>query len=171
MKSRSSKYTTPDAGGWMHKADDLFLAQYRGKPCEICGKTHGWDEGKTTSSCGHHLIFKGKCRKHRYEPKNIVVLCPEHHSHWNQVISPHSMTSTIAQQKFADWIKITKPDQWEWWQAHQEDANKPFDKSWTYREKYVELGGEIESKTGKMKDLKPKNHAAKIRERDGRKEL
>ena len=147
----------------MHKADDLFLARYRGKPCEICGRTHGYEDGKTQSSCGHHLIFKGKCRQHRYEPKNIIVLCPLHHSHWNSEMSPHSMTNTIAQQNFADWVKENKPEQWKWWQEHQSDANKIFDKSWSYREKYVELGGEIHSKTGNMKDLKPKNHAEKIR--------
>lgn len=163
MKNRSSKYSSADSGGWMHKCDDLFLSKYRGKPCEICGKTSGWDEGKTTSSCGHHLIFKGKCRQYRYDRRNIIVLCPIHHSHWNQDISPHSMTSTIAQQRFADWVQENKPEQYKWWQDHQHEANKPFDKSWTYREMYELLGGEIHSKTGKIKDMKPKNHAAALR--------
>ena len=153
----------------MHKCDDLFLARFRGLPCEICGKAKGYDDGKTQSSCGHHLIFKGKCRKFRYEPKNIIVLCPDHHSHWNNVISPHSMTSTIAQQKFAEWVKEHKPLQFEWWQENEHEVRKPFDKSWTYREMYERLGGEIETKTGHLRDMKPKNHAKKIREvMDGR---
>lgn len=164
MKSKSSDYSTPDAGGWMHKCDDLFLARYRGKPCEICGKTSGYEDGKTQSSCGHHLIFKGKCRKHRYSRENIIVLCPEHHSHWNAKLSPHSMTNTLAQEAFADWVRHHKPKQWKWWQDHQSDSYVIFDKSWTYREMYVALGGEIESKTGKMKDYKPKNHAKAVRE-------
>lgn len=163
MKSKSSNYDTPDAGGWMHKCDDLFLARFRGNPCEICGKTSGYEDGKSQSSCGHHLIFKGRCRKHRYNPNNIIILCPDHHSHWNSILSPHSMTSTLAQDAFTNWVKSNKPDQFNWWQEHQVDAYKPFDKSWTYREMYELLGGEIESKTGKMKDMKPKNHAEKIR--------
>ena len=169
MKSKSSNYSSPDAGGWMHKADDLFLAAYRGLPCEICGKTTGYEDGKQQSSCGHHLIFKGNCRMHRYEPKNIIVLCPIHHSHWNSDISPHSMTNTLAQQAFADWVKDNKPLQFEWWEQHKDDARKPFNKLWTYRDKYIELGGNVYSRTGNLKDLRPKNHAAAVREvMDGR---
>ena len=163
MKSKSSNYKSADAGGWMHKADDLFLAQFRGRPCEICGATYGIENGTKQSSCGHHLIFKGNCRKHRYEPQNIVILCPYHHSPWNPSLSPHSTVNTLAQEAFADWVRDNKPDQWQWWQEHQSDANKPFDKSWTYREIYEELGGELRSKTGLLKDLRPYNHAVKIR--------
>lgn len=163
MKSKSSNYKSPDAGGWMHKCDDLFLARYRGKPCEICGRTHGSDDGRLIPSCGHHLIFKGGCRKFRYEPKNIIILCPYHHSHYNSELSPHSITSTLAQKKFGDWVKYHKPEQYKWWQSSLQWEKKPFDKSWTYREMYELLGGEIESKTGKVSDYKPKNHAEKIR--------
>lgn len=163
MKRRSSNYSGADSGGWMHKCDDLFLARYRGKPCEICGKTHGSDDGKRVSSCGHHLIFKGSCRQLRYDPNNIVVLCPYHHSHYNGEISPHSITSTLAQQRFADWMKENKPEQFEWWEANKYLESKIFDRSWTYREMYERLGGEIETKTGRMSDLKPVRHSAKVK--------
>jgi hypothetical protein len=36
-----------------------------------------------------------------------------------------------------------------------------FDKSWKYRDKYVELGGEVQGEL--VKDQKPLNHAAAIR--------
>ena len=153
----------------MHKCDDLFLARYRGLPCEICGKTSGYDDGNTQSSCGHHLIFKGRCRKYRYEPMNIVVLCPTHHSHYNPHLSPHSIMNTQAQKAFADWVKDNKPEQYEWWIRNQGEANQPFDKSWTYREMYERLGGEIITRTGKYSDMRPKNHAEAIRRvTDGR---
>ena len=169
MKRASSNYSSADAGGWMHKCDDLFLARYRGKPCEICGRVSGHENAKVVSSCGHHLIFKGVCRKYRYEPRNIVVLCPIHHSHYNPTCSPHSIMNTQAQKAFADWVKEHKPKQYEWWQEHQPEAHKPFDKSWTYREMYEQLGGEIHSKTGLIKDMKPKNHAKAIRRiKDGK---
>jgi uncharacterized CHY-type Zn-finger protein len=159
----STDYRSFDSGGWMNKCDDLFLARYRGKPCEICGKTSGYENSQKVSSCGHHLIFKGVCRQFRYEPMNIVVLCPMHHSHYNPTCSPHSIMNTQAQKAFADWVRLNKPDQYKWWVDHQKQANKPFDKSWTYREMYERLGGEIQTKTGLIKDMKPKNHAASLR--------
>ena len=167
MKSKSSNYKSPDAGGWMHKCDDLFLARYRGKPCIICGATQGTDDSRIVPSCGHHLIFKGSCRQYRYEPRNIVPLCPYHHSHYAPDISPHSIVNTMAQKRFAEFVKRQHPLQYKWWQQHELYAKKPFDKSWTYREMYESLGGEIETKTGKYSDMKPKNHAEKIRKAMG----
>jgi len=162
MKKKSSNYNSPDGGGWCRKCDDLFLSRYRRLPCEICGAQGGWDGKQKASSCGHHLIFKGSCRKHRYEPKNIVVLCPKHHSHYEKHISPHSIVSTDAQAAFEKWVHDNKPFQYEWWMEHQRDMDKPFNKTWCYREKYIELGGEVHSKTGNLKDLRVKNHKAKI---------
>tara|TARA_R100000773_G_C4217178_1_gene115721 strand:- start:1134 stop:1640 length:507 start_codon:yes stop_codon:yes gene_type:complete len=162
MRRRAkTNYSTPDSPAWRDKCDDLFLSQYRGKPCEYCGKTEGYENGQKQSSCGHHLIFKGRCREHRYNPRNIVVLCPVHHSHWSE-FSPHSMTNTLAQAQFAAWLEAEKPEQFKWWTMHQDDQNKPFSKSWTYRDMYERLGGKIK-KEGPMKDWKPINHAAAVR--------
>ncbi len=166
MRKKSVDYKSADSGGWKNKCDDLFLSRYRGRPCIVCGKTSNVQDGGKVKSCGHHLIFKGTCRKFRYEPKNIVVLCPYHHSHYNSQISPHSITSTIAQQRFAQLVKIKFPKQYKWWQDNQKYANKPFDKSWTYREMYELLGGEIVTKTGKIVDMKPKNHITKVRKNE-----
>ena len=69
----------------------------------------------------------------------------------------------MAQQKFADWVKKYKHVQYEWWQENKKYERTIFDKSWTYRDKYIELGGEIESKTGKMSDMKPKKHAKSLK--------
>lgn len=167
LKGKSSNYKSAKAGGWTNKADDLFLARFRGKPCEICGKRGGYDNGKTIRSAGHHLIFKGGCRKHRYEPKNIIVLCPYHHSHYNKECSPHSITNTHAQTTFEKWVQENKPEQYKWWMDHMEDSNKVFDDSWTPRDKYVELGGEILDTNGNgdklpMSKWKPKNHKTKV---------
>ena len=164
MKRKSINYATHDGGGWMNACDNLFLARWRGRPCEICGKTAGYDGGKTVRSCGHHLVFKGGCRMHRYEPLNIFVLCPSHHSHYNKDCSPHSIVSTHAQAFFESCVRDSKPEQYAWWMEHQKDGRKPFDKSWCYRDMYVELGGEIHSKTGNLKDLRPKGHAKKVKE-------
>jgi len=123
MRKKSTKYDTPDAGGWTHVADDLFLAGYRGRPCEICGATHGFDGRKTIRSCGHHLHHKKNCRKFRYEPKNIVILCPAHHSKFSYDMSPHSQVNELAVERFTDWMEENKPEQYAWWKATEQEAS------------------------------------------------
>ena len=162
MKKRSSNYSSFDSGGWTVKCDDLFLAQFRGLPCEICGARGGWDGKKKSSSCGHHLHHKGNCRKFRYDRRNIVVLCPNHHSKWSKHISPHCEVNGFGISRFNSWLRVNKPEQYKWWRDTEAEASKPFDKTWTARGKYQELGGEIESKTGLMKDYRPVRHGAKV---------
>ena len=167
MKKKSNDYSTPDSGGWMHRADELFLARYVGKPCEICSRTSSGG----VSSCGHHLFHRKNCRRHRYEDKNIVVLCPQHHSEFAMDISPHSQVNELAVHRFFVWLKKTKPEQYQWYIDSEVEAYKPFDRSWKYRDKYEELGGEIkrEDKDGKklaMKYWKPANHAKALREQE-----
>jgi len=165
MKRKSRDYKSFDSGGWMNACDSLFLAQFRAKPCEICGATGGWD-GKKMPSCGHHLVFKGRCRQHRYNIKNIIVLCPAHHSHYHKECSPHSIVSTEAQHAFYEWVKENKPKQYAWWMEHQADINRVFDKSWNYREMYELLGGEIKKTNGgdalPMSKWKPLRHKPKV---------
>jgi hypothetical protein len=60
-------------------------------------------------------------------------------------------------------MKENKPEQFEWWEANKYLESKIFDRSWTYREMYERLGGEIETKTGRMSDLKPVRHSAKVK--------
>ena len=178
MKRKSTKYDTPDSGGWMHVCDDLFLAQYRGRPCEVCGATKGFYNGKTIRSMGHHLLSKELHRKYRYDERNIVVLCPKHHL--GAEMSPHSH-DTAAQAVFYDWLRENCPKKYELFISRRGDK---FNKEWCYREMYVELGGEINkyTKTKRvhypsgartviakqdsvqpMKYWRPWKHAAKVR--------
>lgn len=154
MKRKSTDYSTPDSGGWMNACDDIFLARFRGKPCEICGRTVVMGN----RSCGHHLAEKGMHREHRYNPDLIVVLCTEHHSRFSRNLSPHA-DDTAAQARFSKWLEDNKPEQWG---KLLDVDSKPFDHSWKYRDMYVTLGGEIESKTGLNKDYRPKNHSKNV---------
>ena len=155
-------YSTPDTGAWMSKADDLFLARYRGLPCEICKKTKVMYNNRPTRSMGHHLNEKHMVRLHRYEPLNVVVLCAEHHGQHSRSISPHS-ESTIAVAAFYEWLRTRKPEQWAWFIKHGRDE---WDGSWKYKEAYVRLGGQI---TGELKkDQKPFNHAEAVRNAEKR---
>lgn len=158
MKRKSTDYGTPDAGGWMHVCDDLFLARFRGRPCEICGATSGFYSGKTIRSMGHHLLSKELHRKYRYSEDNIITLCPNHHM--GGEMSPHSH-DTAAQAAFFKWLEVNRPEKYELMMERRHDK---FNKEWCYREKYVELSGEIRSKTGLLKDMRPVNHAGKVKE-------
>ena len=157
MRRKSNKYDTPDSGGWMHKADDLFLAQFRGRPCEICGATHGFYSGKTIRSMGHHLLSKELHRKYRYDKDNILTLCPKHHL--GAELSPHSHDGA-AQAAFYSWMEQNTPLRYGKMMERRHDK---FRKEWKYRDMYVLLGGDITEGCA-LKDCKPKNHAKKIRE-------
>ena len=161
MRKKSVNYSTPDAGGWMHAADDLFLARFRGRPCEICGATNGVFNGRTTRSMGHHILSKELHRKYRYHEDNITTLCPAHHL--GAEMSPHSHDGA-AQAAFYKWLEENRPEKYALMEERRFDK---FAKEWFYRGVYEDLGGEIHSKTGKMKDLRPLNHKTKVREIEG----
>ena len=155
MKKKSTNYSSGDAGGWMHVSDDAFLAQFRGRPCAICGETSGEFNNRKIRSMGHHLASKELHRLYRYDPRNIIVLCPAHHLGGD--MSPHSH-DVCAQAAFYEWLRINRPEQYRFMIDCRHDK---FDKSWTYRDVYQLLGGQI--KGALKKDMRPHNHAALIR--------
>jgi len=158
MKRKSTNYSTAESGGWRNKADDLFLARFRGRPCAVCGARNGFDGSKNIRSCGHHMLEKGLHRAHRYNPENIIILCPKHHM--GGEMSPHSHDG-VAIKKFYEWLTENHPEKAQFMDDHRHDK---FRKEWKYRDKYVELGGEIGDKSSPMKSWRPKNHAKKVRE-------
>jgi hypothetical protein len=141
----------------MNVADSLFLAQFRGRPCAVCGATQSFYAGKTVRSHGHHLLSKELHRLYRYDVDNIIVLCPKHHL--GAEMSPHSHDGA-AQAAFYEWMLLHWADKYH---LMMERRNDKFNKEWCYREMYVELSGEIESKTGKLMDLRPVRHAPKVK--------
>lgn len=152
-------YSKPNTKAWREVCDDLFLSKFRGFPCEICGEKSKVYAGRKTRSCFHHLLEKDLHRAHRYNPDLGVILCPDHHGRHSRSLSPHS-DDTYAQLRFYNWLFHTLPEKHSLAIACGTDV---WDKSWTYKEMYIELGGEIHSKTGFVKDDKPLNHAAKIK--------
>ena len=154
MSKKSLKFDTPDTRGWQVRCDDLFLASYRGLPCSICHRTHVMSAGRRTRSCGHHLLEKDQCRCHRYNPDNIIVLCADHHGKYDREYSPHSdYTGAVAM--FYYWLWNNSKTMVAFIVAHRADK---WDKSWTYKEMYVRLGGKIEGEL--IKDQKPVGHSA-----------
>ena len=99
----------PNHKSYRTAADELFMKQFRGQPCEVCAKTQG--------TCGHHVVPKSRSKALRYDINNILVLCPAHHMYGND-LAPHSKNQ-IAVERFLDWFRFTKPDQWKWTRANE----------------------------------------------------
>ena len=97
MKPPNNKY-------YRNKADKLFMPQFRGQPCEICGTD--------INTCGHHAISKSRSKALRYDVRNIIVLCPKHHTMGNEM-APHS-TNQLAVGRFIDWFRLNHPTRHKW---------------------------------------------------------
>ena len=93
---------------------EAFMDSYRGEHCEICNTTY--------RTCAHHIIPQSRCIFHCVSPDNVAVLCPTHHTMGND-IAAHNM-SILVTDKFVDWMKANKPEQWAWAKAHQRDNGK-----------------------------------------------
>lgn len=102
MSKQNSKY-------YRLKADKIFMSQFHGLPCEVCGKTEG--------TAGHHVVGKRRSRALKYDKRNIVVLCQGHHTFSNDM-APHS-TNQMAVVRFGEWFKIAFPDRHQWIQENE----------------------------------------------------
>jgi hypothetical protein len=104
----------PNDKYYRNKADELFMSQFRGQPCEVCGRSDG--------TVGHHVVPKSRSKALRYEKRNIVVLCQSHHMFSNEM-APHS-TNQLAVERFVEWYKEAHPDDHEWLKEHEHDITK-----------------------------------------------
>ena len=120
---KNSKY-------WRNKADAEFSRIFAGKPCIVCGTTK--------STCGHHLIPKGRCAEHRHTLMNGIPLCPTHHTMGNDMAA-HSQSSLVV-AKFVLWFKEHYLRRMEWYIEHQFDNGKP-DYRAAYERLQLEKGG------------------------------
>jgi len=107
MKRANDKY-------YRTKADGLFMKQFRGTHCEVCGS-----QDKTV---GHHIVSKARSKALRYDMRNIIVLCPSHHKFSND-LAPHS-SNQMACTRFVEWFKENKPAQYRWTKEHEHDQRK-----------------------------------------------
>jgi hypothetical protein len=95
------------------KADEIFMKKYRGMPCEICGTMN--------RTVGHHNVPKSRSKALRYDPRNITVLCPTHHTMGNSVCA-HSK-NVFAVEQYLTWFKGNK-SQYEYCKANQLTVRK-----------------------------------------------
>ena len=114
MKSKS-----PNDKYYRNKADEIFMSQFRGKPCEVCGTTN--------ATVGHHNVNKARSKALRYDKRNITVLCPKHHCYGND-IAPHS-SNPMAVNRYFDWLNKENPAQYDWLMA-----NEKIERKYNYRD-------------------------------------
>ena len=112
MKSSNHK-------SYRKKADDLFMPQFRGEPCEVCGKCEG--------TAGHHIVSKSRSKALRYDTRNIIIVCQSHHTMGND-LAPHS-TNQLAVERFIEWFKETHPDRHQWI-----TENERIDRRYTFKQ-------------------------------------
>ena len=134
----------------MKEADRIFMKQFQGEPCEICKtiecqydelENNFYDESENIfprgddiadmesarMTCGHHIIPKARSKALRYDKRNIIVLCPKHHTMGNDM-APHSMNQK-AVERFIEWFKLNKPEQYKW-----TTENEFMQRRYTYKE-------------------------------------
>lgn len=95
---------SPNSKYYRTKADNLFMPQFRGRYCEVCDKTEG--------TAGHHIVSKSRSKSLRFDTRNIIVVCPSHHTMGNDM-APHS-TNQLAVERFLDWFRETHPERHAW---------------------------------------------------------
>ena len=86
------------------KADEIFMSQFRGEPCEVCGSVK--------ATVGHHNVNKARSKALRYDKRNITVLCQAHHTMGND-ICPHS-SNPMAVDRYFDWFKHNSREKYLW---------------------------------------------------------
>lgn len=104
-----AKTRRPNDSYFRKKADDIFMVQFRGQPCEVCGETH--------KTVGHHVVGKRRSKALRYDKNNIIILCPSHHTMGNE-LAAHS-SNQMAVDRFITWFKQNKPLQHKWCQINE----------------------------------------------------
>jgi len=104
IRSMKKKIKSANHKSFRNKADKLFMPQFHGQPCEVCGTT--------INTCGHHCVSKSRSKALRYDHRNIIVLCPAHHTMGND-LAPHA-TNQLAVERFVKWFNETHPGRHAW---------------------------------------------------------
>jgi|FLOH01.1.fsa_nt_gi hypothetical protein len=99
-----SKTRSPNSAYYRNKADEIFMVQFRGLPCEVCGTTN--------MTVGHHNVSKARSKALRYDKRNITALCQAHHTMGND-ICPHS-SNPMAVDRYFDWFRNNEDGKYYW---------------------------------------------------------
>jgi len=122
---------------YMRQADALIQAWASYRPCAICTSLGICN---TYQIAGHHIIPKSRSRLLRFDLRNIIPVCSDHHTTGND-ICPHSLNN-CAVDNFDEWVQNNKPEDWNYLQEHKHDLYT----GRSYRDQYNHLKMSLESK-------------------------
>jgi hypothetical protein len=108
------KTRRPNDKYYRNKADAIFMAQFRGEPCEVCGAVKG--------TVGHHNVNRARSKALRYDKRNITVLCQAHHVMGNDICA-HSSNPFAVDRYFA-WFRNFKTEQYRWLKLNERIQRK-----------------------------------------------
>jgi hypothetical protein len=114
-----AKKKTANDKYYRNKADEIFMSQFRGEPCEVCGNTY--------RTVGHHNVNKARSKALRYDKRNITVLCQSHHTMGND-ICPHS-SNPMAVDRYFEWLQKHDGAKYEWLKE-----NEHIERKYNYRD-------------------------------------
>ena len=104
----------PNDKYYRNKADEIFMSQFRGEPCDVCGTRVG--------TVGHHNVTKARSKALRYDKRNITRLCPKHHTMGNDICA-HGK-NPLAVDRYFEWFKTKKPEQYAWIKENEHISRK-----------------------------------------------
>ena len=135
-KTLEQRKAMPNNLYWRKHADEIFMQQFRGLPCEACKVLGRLNEEGTVF---HHIVAKKHSKALRYDHRNGIILCPSHHG-FSDVMCAHSMTAMIV-AKFQDFFEEHFPLRHQWIVEHRRLKFR-----YTYKEafEYMSSGSNIE---------------------------
>jgi hypothetical protein len=119
-----AKTRRPNDRYYQNKAKELFMAQFRGEPCAVCGDKNG--------TAGHHVVSQARSKALKFDKRNIIILCRSHHMHSNE-LAPHS-SNQMAVTRFIEWFKSNHIEQYEWIKA-----NERIERKFSYKQAWENL--------------------------------
>ena len=125
-----AKKHPPNSAYWRKKAKNLFMSQFRGRPCAICGTR--------SQTAGHNLLPQGSHGAYIFDEANILPLCPYHHMFSNE-IAAHS-TSALVTAAFIDFLKEEHQEKYQWMLQHRKRGTVGYR---NYRDLYEELDARL----------------------------
>ncbi len=125
--TKMPKITTDRVATVLHShyegvADDVWAIKVKEKEDSKCAVCKQGDKQLNA----HHLIGR-KNSNYRYDLDNGIALCCEHHTLGNS-ISAHG--STDVTDRFMDWLKGQRPEQWEWFIENRDNSSARPYKFW-----------------------------------------
>jgi len=114
-----TKTKSANHSSYQNACKKIFMEQFRGQPCAVCGSRVG--------TAGHHVVSQARSKALKFDKRNIIVLCRGHHMTSNE-LAPHS-SNQMAVTRFVEWFKANHAEQYAWIKE-----NEKIERKYNYRD-------------------------------------